>query len=114
MKVFKQSEIEELANIINNDGILAVPTDTVYGISCNSFSESAIKKIYSAKKRSLDKPICVLTNNIDTKSNQTTSFNRFVNNLEANKISMKNISNRRKIFDIFIYYLGIFFFLLLL
>ena len=41
----------------------------------------------------------LLTKNIDSKNIQTTSFNRFVNNLQVNKLSMKNISNRRKIFD---------------
>ena len=43
----------------------------------------------------------LLTNNVDTKNyNQSTSFNRFVNNLSPNKISMKNMSNRKKMLDI--------------
>ena len=68
MKIYNYIDkkiLEEIVNVLDNDGLIIFPTDTVYGIACNSFSESAIKKIYSAKKRSLDKPICVLTNSID-------------------------------------------------
>ena len=32
MKRYKQNEIDELAKILKNDGVISVPTDTVYGI----------------------------------------------------------------------------------
>lgn len=79
MKIYNYIDkkiLEEIVNVLDNDGLIIFPTDTVYGIACNSFSESAIKKIYSAKKRSLDKPICVLTNSID-------KINMVVNNISS-------------------------------
>ena len=32
MKRYKQSEIEEVVTVLKNDGVISVPTDTVYGI----------------------------------------------------------------------------------
>ena len=32
MKRYKQNETSELAEILKNDGVISVPTDTVYGI----------------------------------------------------------------------------------
>ena len=31
MKRYKQSEIEEVSTILKNDGVISIPTDTVYG-----------------------------------------------------------------------------------
>ena len=41
----------------------------------------------------------LLSNNQDNKRKQTTSFNRFLNNLASNRINIRNISNRRNHFD---------------
>lgn len=60
----KQEELEEVIDKIKNDGIIIFPTDTVYGIGCNCFSEKAIKKIFDIKLRSEKKPINVLTDKI--------------------------------------------------
>lgn len=68
MRIYKELNnkvIDEIISVLDSDGLIIFPTDTVYGIACNSFSDIAIKKLFSAKKRSLDKPICVLTNSID-------------------------------------------------
>lgn len=68
MRIYKELNdkvINEIVKVLDDDGLIIFPTDTVYGIACNSFSDRAIKKIYSAKKRSLNKPICVLTDSID-------------------------------------------------
>lgn len=32
IKRYKQTEIEKLAEILKNDGVISVPTDTVYGV----------------------------------------------------------------------------------
>lgn len=56
--------LREIVDVLNNDGLIIFPTDTVYGIACNSFSDKAIKKLFIAKNRSFDKPIGVLTDSI--------------------------------------------------
>lgn len=60
-----ESELNKIKEILDNDGVIIFPTDTVYGIACNCFSEKAIKKIFDIKKRPKNKPINVLSNNLD-------------------------------------------------
>ena len=60
-----ESELNEIKKILDNDGVIIFPTDTVYGIACNCFSEKAIKKVFDIKKRPENKPINVLSNNLD-------------------------------------------------
>ena len=61
----KEEELEELNNILENDGVIIFPTDTVYGIGCNCYSEKAIEKIFEIKKRAKNKPIGILTDSVD-------------------------------------------------
>lgn len=65
-KIFKidgaspdEALIEEAANIIKNGGLLAFPTETVYGLGGDARDPEASKKIYSAKGRPSDNPLIV-------------------------------------------------------
>lgn len=60
-----ESELNKIKEILDNDGVIIFPTDTVYGIACNCFSEKSIKKVFDIKKRPENKPINVLSNNLD-------------------------------------------------
>ena len=60
-----ESELNKIKEILDNDGVIIFPTDTVYGIACNCFREKAIKKVFDIKKRPENKPINVLSNNLD-------------------------------------------------
>ena len=62
MKIYKQSEIDELANILKQDGVISVPTDTVFGICCRINSENAYNKLMTIKNRPSDMsfPVMVL------------------------------------------------------
>ena len=53
------NELEEVTNVLKNDGLVVLPTETVYGIAANSYSEDACKKIYLAKNRKADNPLIV-------------------------------------------------------
>ena len=48
------------AEIINDGGVIAFPTDTVYGIGASAFNEKAIERLYHIKERSKEKAIPVL------------------------------------------------------
>lgn len=58
-------KLEEPANIIKNGGIVVFPTETVYGIGADALNEDAVRKLYKAKERPLNKPISLLVSNID-------------------------------------------------
>lgn len=56
--------LKEISTVLHNDGLIIFPTDTVYGIACNSFSDKAIQKLFAAKNRNFNNPIGVLTDSI--------------------------------------------------
>ena len=47
------------AEIIRGGGVVAFPTETVYGLGANAFDASAVDKIYEAKGRPSDNPLIV-------------------------------------------------------
>lgn len=47
----------EAAGIIQGGGLVAFPTETVYGLGANALDEEAAKKIYAAKGRPSDNPL---------------------------------------------------------
>ena len=51
MKLYKTTELEKLAEIIKNDGVIAVPTDTVYGLCTHIKTEQAKKNLMGIKNR---------------------------------------------------------------
>ena len=62
---FKEEEIKEAARIIKCGGIVAFPTETVYGLGANGLDEEAIKKIYLAKGRPSDNPLILHIGEVD-------------------------------------------------
>lgn len=60
------SEIFEMAiSELEKGGIIAIPTETVYGLAANALNESAVKKIYDLKKRPLYNPLIVHIGSVD-------------------------------------------------
>ena len=55
MKRYKQNEIDELAKILKNDGVISVPTDTVYGICARIKSKKAHDNLINVKNRPANK-----------------------------------------------------------
>lgn len=55
MKRFKQSETSKLAEILKNDGVISVPTDTVYGVCSRICSKTAHDNLIKTKNRPYNK-----------------------------------------------------------
>ena len=49
--------------ILQNGGLVAFPTDTVYGVGASAFNDEAVRSIYTAKDRPVEKAIPVLIGN---------------------------------------------------
>ncbi|KAK9881539.1 hypothetical protein WA026_016417 [Henosepilachna vigintioctopunctata] len=45
--------------LLNAGGIIALPTDTIYGIACDATNVTAISKLYSVKCRNENKPLAI-------------------------------------------------------
>ncbi|HUV14492.1 MAG TPA: L-threonylcarbamoyladenylate synthase [Acidobacteriota bacterium] len=52
--------IERAAEVVRRGGVLLYPSDTIYGLGCNPFCESAVRRILEIKKRSGEKGLLVL------------------------------------------------------
>jgi L-threonylcarbamoyladenylate synthase len=53
-------QIEKAAAIIRTGGIVAFPTDTVYGLGANPYMKEAVNRIYEVKQRPRSMPLPVL------------------------------------------------------
>ncbi len=55
MRIFQETEAEAVAAILRNDGVVAVPTDTVYGVCARMDHRQAQEKLRDVKKRPPEK-----------------------------------------------------------
>ena len=65
IKKYKSNEISKLVEILKNDGVIAVPTDTVYGLCANMNSIKVRKKLELIKERLPNKSFPIMCNNIE-------------------------------------------------
>ncbi len=64
MKTILTVSPAEAAEFIRNGGIVAFPTETVYGLGANIFDDRAIAKIFEAKQRPNDNPLIAHVGNL--------------------------------------------------
>lgn len=55
MKIYQPNELDELVKILKNDGVISVPTDTVYGLCARMDSEIAHDNLIKIKNRPTNK-----------------------------------------------------------
>jgi len=56
-KKIPKNQINKAANIIENGGLVAFPTETVYGLGADAFNMRAVEQVYAAKGRPGDNPL---------------------------------------------------------
>ena len=54
-----QSNIKKAKNYLNKNCCIGVPTETVYGLAANAYTDLAVKKIFKLKKRPKNNPLIV-------------------------------------------------------
>ena len=60
VKRYNENEIIELVEILNNNGVISVPTDTVYGLCSISNSKESYNKLMDIKKRPNSKKLPIM------------------------------------------------------
>lgn len=60
-----KDEIIKAANQLKAGNVVAIPTETVYGLAANAYNEDAIKKVFEIKQRPLFNPLIVHIKSID-------------------------------------------------
>ncbi|TGE15790.1 L-threonylcarbamoyladenylate synthase [Hymenobacter elongatus] len=58
-------DIQKAVEILNKEELVAIPTETVYGLAGNIYSEKAIRKIFEMKNRPLFNPLIVHIHSIN-------------------------------------------------
>lgn len=59
-KIFEDDTISEAAEILRHGGLMAVPTETVYGLAANGFDAEAVERIFTVKGRPENKPLSLM------------------------------------------------------
>ena len=54
-----QSNIKKAQKYLDKNNCIGIPTETVYGLAGNAYSDIAVKKIFSLKKRPRNNPLIV-------------------------------------------------------
>ena len=57
--------VKKAVDCINSGGIIAIPTDTVYGVGADPFNVDAVQKLYTIKGRPEDKPIPLVLGTVE-------------------------------------------------
>lgn len=57
--------IDKAVSVLMHDGLVVYPTETVYGLGADAFSDEAILKVYEAKKRPISMPISIAVSDFE-------------------------------------------------
>ncbi len=55
-----QAAIQEAAKVILSGGVVAVPTESFYGLAVHALDEKAIERLFAVKRRREDNPVLIL------------------------------------------------------
>jgi len=105
-----QSNIKKAKKYLNNDYCIGVPTETVYGLAANAYSNIAVKKIFKLKKRPKSNPLIVHYRSINTLKKDCEINDNFIKlykkfspgpityilKLKKNSKISKNVTNKEK------------------
>lgn len=59
VKSLSPEAVDEAADLLRSGQVVAIPTETVYGLAANAFDEAAVARIFAAKGRPQDNPLIV-------------------------------------------------------
>ena len=59
------TRVNDAVKTLKSGGIIAIPTDTVYGIGADPFNPVAVQKLYTIKGRPEDKPIPLVLGSVE-------------------------------------------------
>lgn len=57
--LIRQIQIDQAVECLKKGGLIAIPTETVYGLAADASNEMAVRKVFEAKGRPIDHPLIV-------------------------------------------------------
>lgn len=81
-KIVKSHQVDDAVNLLKQGELVALPTETVYGLAADAQNEAAVQKIFKAKERPSDHPLIVHIDSFKT-------INKFARNIsdDAKKLA---------------------------
>ena len=58
-------QIERAIQVLNHDGLVVYPTETVYGLGADALSDEAIRSVYDSKHRPFSEPISIAVADVE-------------------------------------------------
>ena len=103
------SNIKKAINYLNNDDCIAIPTETVYGLAGNAYSDKATSKIFALKRRPKKNPLIVHYYNLSSLKKDCVINKNFIKlykkfcpgpisfvlKLKKNSLISKNVTNKK-------------------
>ena len=80
---YNQSNIKKAKKYLDSNSCIGIPTETVYGLAGNAYSDIAVKKIFSLKKRPKSNPLIVHYSNLSKLKDDCYVNNNFLNLYKA-------------------------------
>ncbi|MCL1623990.1 L-threonylcarbamoyladenylate synthase [Moraxella sp. Tifton1] len=65
LEIFGRHETKNVADFLKSGGVLAYPSESVWGLGCDAFDDRAIERIFTLKARPVHKGLIVLTDEVD-------------------------------------------------
>lgn len=59
-----KKDFNKVVDVLRSGKVIAMPTDTIYGLSCVASKANAIRKIHKIKETSLEKSLIILISNL--------------------------------------------------
>lgn len=76
-------KIEEITEIVHQGGVIAYPTEAVFGLGCDPDNNDAIERILHLKQRAIDKGLIVITSKLQY-------VEKYLQPLSPNEINILN------------------------
>jgi L-threonylcarbamoyladenylate synthase len=57
--------IARAVRVLQRDGLVVYPTDTIYGLGADALSDDAIRRVYEAKHRPLSQPVSIAVSDLE-------------------------------------------------
>jgi L-threonylcarbamoyladenylate synthase len=58
-------DVEKAVKILKDGGVIAYPTDTLYGVGCDALNDKAVEKVYKIKERDFSKPMSIAVSSME-------------------------------------------------
>ena len=65
MQIFDRGQLEQAVEMLERGGVLVLPSETSYGLSCDAFCDEAVGRVFDIKKRDKKKSVLVVVADVE-------------------------------------------------